>query len=123
MADQNTLLDHTRIYHNPRCSKSRQTLALLEENGLQPDVVKYLETPPGADDLAILVQALGCSVRDIIRVKESEYKELGLDNPELSDTQLLQALSNHPKLIERPIVTHNGKAALGRPPETVLSLI
>ena len=121
MADTRTLPDHTRIYHNPRCSKSRQTLALLEENGLQPEVVKYLETPPTADELAVLVEALGCSVRDIIRVKENEYKELDLDNP--SDGQLLQALSTHPKLIERPIVTHRGKAVLGRPPEQVLALI
>ena len=113
----------TRIYHNPRCSKSRETLALLEERGLQPQIIKYLETPPAADELAALVAALGGSVRDIIRVKESEYKELGLDNPELDDTALLQALSDHPKLIERPIVTHNGKAALGRPPENVLDIL
>ena len=113
----------TRIYHNPRCSKSRETLALLEERGLQPQIIKYLETPPSADELAVLVAALGGSVRDIIRVKESEYKELGLDNPTLDDTALLQALSDHPKLIERPIVTHNGKAALGRPPENVLDIL
>lgn len=118
MADQ-----PTRIYHNPRCSKSRETLALLEERGLQPQIIKYLETPPSADELAVLVAALGGSVRDIIRVKESEYKELGLDNPTLDDTALLQALSDHPKLIERPIVTHNGKAALGRPPENVLDIL
>jgi len=113
----------TRIYHNPRCSKSRQTLTLLEEKGLQPDIVKYLDTPPTADELAALVEAMGCSVRDIIRVKESEYKELGLDNPELDDRALLQALSEHPKLIERPIVVHNGKAAMGRPPENVLDIL
>lgn len=123
MADTNTLLDQTRIYHNPRCSKSRQTLSLLEENGLQPEVVKYLDTPPSADELAVLVNALGCSVRDIIRVKENEYKELGLDREGLSDEQLLEALSAHPKLIERPIVTHHGKAAMGRPPENVLALL
>lgn len=123
MADTRTLLDHTRIYHNPRCSKSRQTLSLLEEKGLQPEVVKYLETPPTADELAVLVKALGCTVRDIIRVKESEYKELDLDNPSLSDEHLLQALSAHPRLIERPLVTHDGKAAMGRPPENVLALI
>ena len=123
MADTRTLPDHTRIYHNPRCSKSRQTLALLEEHGLQPEVIRYLETPPTAEELSVLVKALGCSVRDIIRVKESEYKELGLDSPSLSDEQLLQALGSHPKLIERPIVTHRGKAAMGRPPEQVLGLI
>lgn len=122
MAD-NPLLDHTLIYHNPRCSKSRQTLALLEENGLAPEVVKYLDTPPSPAELAALVKALGCQVRDIIRVKEKEYKELGLDNPDLSDDQLLQALSANPRLIERPIVTHDGRAVLGRPPENVLTLI
>ncbi|MFL1406385.1 arsenate reductase (glutaredoxin) [Marinobacter sp. M1N3S26] len=122
MAD-NTLLDHTRIYHNPRCSKSRQTLALMEENGLAPEVVKYLDTPPSPEELAALVKALGCSVRDIIRVKEKEYKELGLDNPDLSDDQLLAALSANPRLIERPIVTHDGRATMGRPPENVLALI
>ncbi|MCK7543283.1 arsenate reductase (glutaredoxin) [Marinobacter bryozoorum] len=118
MADQST-----RIYHNPRCSKSRQTLALLEDRGLQPDIIKYLETPPTAEELAGLVVAMGCSVRDIIRAKESEYKELGLDNPGLDDEALLRALSEHPKLIERPIVTHNGKAAMGRPPENVLDIL
>ncbi|MGM0570761.1 arsenate reductase (glutaredoxin) [Marinobacter sp.] len=118
MADQ-----PTRIYHNPRCSKSRQTLALLEEKGIEPQIIKYLETPPTADELAELVTTMGCSVRDIIRVKESEYKELGLDNPELDDRALLQALSDHPKLIERPVVTHNGKAAMGRPPENVLDIL
>jgi arsenate reductase len=118
MADQST-----RIYHNPRCSKSRQTLALLEEKGLQPQIIKYLETPPSADELAGLVAAMGCSVRDIIRVKENEYKELGLDSPELDDAALLQALSEHPKLIERPIVTHDGKATMGRPPENVLQIL
>ena len=76
MADQNALLNQTRIYHNPRCSKSRQTLALLEDNGLRPEVVRYLDTPPTAAELAILVDAMGCPVRDIIRVKEKEYKEI-----------------------------------------------
>ena len=123
MADTHTLLDSTRIYHNPRCSKSRQALALLQENGLQPEVVKYLESPPTAGELSTLVAAMNCGVRDIIRIKENEYKELGLDNPALSDEDLLQALSRHPKLIERPIVTHGGKAALGRPPENILTLI
>lgn len=123
MADQNALLNQTRIYHNPRCSKSRQTLALLEDNGLTPEVVRYLDTPPTAAELAILVAAMGCPVRDIIRVKEKEYKELGLDSADLSDTQLLEALSANPKLIERPIVTHGGNAVMGRPPENVLALL
>ncbi len=122
MADQHKLPDKPRIYHNPRCSKSRETLALLNERGIQPEIIRYLETPPNESELAALVEALGLSVRDIIRVKENEYKELGLDREDLSEQQLLTALCSHPKLIERPIVTHNGKAVLGRPPEAVLDL-
>ena len=123
MADIGTLPEHTRLYHNPRCAKSRQTLAMPEENVPQPEVVMYPETPPTTDEQAVPVEILGGSVRNIIRVKESEYKELDLDTPSLSDPQLLQAFSAHPKLIERPVVTHRGKAAPGRPPEKVLALI
>ncbi|WP_092013104.1 arsenate reductase (glutaredoxin) [Marinobacter daqiaonensis] len=115
--------DTTRIYHNPHCSKSRQALALLEERGVKPEVVRYLETPPGADELAGLVSAMGCQVRDIIRIKESEYKELGLDNEALSEQQLLAALSRQPGLIQRPIVVHGGRVVIGRPPEKVLELL
>lgn len=117
------MADTVRIYHNPRCSKSRQTLALLEERGIQPDIIRYLETPPNAAELRRLVDALGVStVRDIIRVKESEYKELGLDDPALSDDALIEALADNPKLIERPIVVRGDRAAIGRPPEAVLDL-
>ncbi len=111
------------IYHNPRCSKSRQTLSLLEEKGIQPDIIKYLETPPDTETLEQLLDQLGLEPRDLMRRKEKEYKELGLDDPDLDRTALIRAMHDHPKLIERPIVVKNGKAALGRPPENVLEIL
>ncbi|MYM65008.1 arsenate reductase (glutaredoxin) [Pseudomaricurvus sp. HS19] len=111
------------IYHNPRCSKSRQTLALLEENGIAPEVVQYLETPPDADTLRELLGKLGIGARDLLRKGEDDYKELNLKDPSLSEQQLIEAMVSHPKLIERPIVVKGGKAVLGRPPENVLELI
>jgi arsenate reductase len=109
------------IYHNPRCSKSRQTLALLEERGIEPRVVLYLEQPPSGDELRTLLAQLGMSARDLARTKESTYAELGLGNA--SDDDLIKAMTNHPILIERPIVQANGKAALGRPPEDVIAIL
>ena len=117
------MTEPTRIYHNPRCSKSRQALALLEEHGVVPEIIRYLETPPTAAELADLLDKLGLQPRDLMRQKEAEYKELGLDNPELSNDALIAAMVAHPKLIERPIVVKGSKAALGRPPESVLSLL
>ncbi len=111
------------IYHNPRCSKSRQTLALLEENGLTPEVVLYLETPPSAETLKDLLNKLGISARDLLRKGEDAYKDNNLKNPELSDAELIDAMVRHPKLIERPIVVKGDKAVLGRPPENALELI
>ncbi len=112
------------IYHNPRCSKSRATLALLEERGIQPQVIKYLENPPTVEQLAEIQRLLGLSsARDLMRKKEAVYKELGLDNPDLGEEQLLAAMHDNPKLIERPIVLANGKAAIGRPPESVLEIL
>ncbi len=113
----------TTIYHNPRCSKSRQTLQLLEERGIQPTVVKYLETPPDEATLKALLDMLGLEPRQLMRQKETEYKELGLDNPSLDRNALIRAMVEHPKLIERPIVVKDGKAALGRPPEAVLEIL
>ena len=111
------------IYHNPRCSKSRQTLALLEENGIQPDVVLYLDTPPDANTLKGLVSKLGLErAHDLLRTRESEYKEAGLGK-DSSDAAVIRAMARFPKLIERPIVVKGRKAALGRPPENVLALI
>ena len=111
------------IYHNPRCSKSRQTLALLEENGVQPQVVQYLETPPDAKTLKQLLKKLGLNARDLIRKGEDEYKANRLDNPKLSEAELIAAMVKHPKLIERPIVVKGEQAVLGRPPENVLQLL
>lgn len=112
-----------QILHNPRCSKSRQTLALLEQNGVTPEVIEYLKTPPTSAELASIVAKLGVSVRDIIRTKEAEYKETGADNAELTDAQVLDILVATPKLIERPIVINDDKAAIGRPPENALAVL
>ena len=111
------------IYHNPRCSKSRETLKLLEEKGVEPEIVKYLDTPPDHATLERILEMLGLEPRDLMRKKEKEYKDNGLDNPELTREQLIDAMVTHPRLIERPIVIKDGKAALGRPPESVLEIL
>lgn len=111
------------IYHNPRCSKSRQTLELLRGKGLEPNIIEYLKNPPGKGEMSGILALLGLSPRDLMRKKEAEYKANGLGAPDLSDEQLLDALLEHPVLIERPIVLANGKAAIGRPPENVLDII
>jgi arsenate reductase len=111
------------IYHNPRCSKSRQTLALLEERGITPDVVLYLETPPDAATLRKLLDRLGMEPRDLMRKGEEPYKSLNLANPDKSREDLIAAMVAHPILIERPIVTHGDRAALGRPPENVVIIL
>lgn len=112
-----------KIYHNPRCSKSRQTLSLLKERDIQPEIIEYLNNPPSAETIKLILTLLDRSPRELMRTKEELYKQLALNNPELSDTQLIQAMVEHPKLIERPIVIHDGKAAIGRPPESVLEII
>jgi arsenate reductase len=111
------------IYHNPRCSKSRQTLSLLHDKGIEPTVVEYLKTPPDAATLNTILKQLGMEPRDLMRKKETEYKALKLDDPALSREALIQAMVDHPKLMERPIVIANQKAALGRPPENVLEIL
>ncbi|EIC83013.1 arsenate reductase (glutaredoxin) [Serratia sp. M24T3] len=112
------------IYHNPRCSKSRETLALLEEKGIKPDVILYLETPPSLDTLKELQHKLGfSSAREMMRTKEEVYKEKNLGDKSVTEEQLLQAISDSPRLLERPIVVKNGKARLGRPPEQVLEIL
>ena len=111
------------IYHNPRCTKSRQTLALLEDKGINPKVVEYLKTPLNKSEVADILQKLGKSPRDIIRKGEVEYKESGADNKDLSDEQLIEKIAQNPKLLERPIVVNNQKAAVGRPPENVLDIL
>lgn len=115
------------LYHNPRCSKSRQTLQLLEAQGINPDIVEYLETPPDAETLSSILVLLGMEPRELMRKKEAEYKELGLDNASLSREALIDAMVANPKLIERPIVMTGAdksrKAAIGRPPESVLDIL
>ncbi len=111
------------IYHNPRCSKSRQTLQLLRDNGVDPTVVEYLKSPLNSAQLRDLLDALGVPPRDLIRSKESEFKEQGLENPNLTDAELIAAIAVTPKLMERPVVCKDGKAAIGRPPENVLAIL
>ncbi|MCP1649367.1 arsenate reductase (glutaredoxin) [Pseudomonas nitroreducens] len=116
-------MSQTSLFHNPRCSKSRGALELLEERGIQPDIVRYLETPPSAAELKALLGKLGIGARQLLRTGEDEYKELELANPALSDEQLIQAMASHPKLIERPILIVGDKAVIGRPPEKVLEIL
>ena len=112
-----------RILHNPRCSKSRATLALLQEQGVDPEIILYLETPPDSKQLADICQKLAIKPRELLRKGETEYTGLALGNPGLSDEALLLAMEAHPILIERPIVLNRGKAVIGRPPEAVLKIL
>jgi len=111
------------IFHNPRCSKSRQTLQLLQDEGVEPEIVEYLDTPPSKTRLKQILKMLGLKPRDLMRRQENEYKELGLDDESLTTEQLIDAMVKTPKLIERPIVINEDKAAIGRPPENVLDII
>jgi arsenate reductase (glutaredoxin) len=111
------------IYHNPRCSKSRDTLALLEGRGIHPRVIEYLKTPPTATELKALLAKLRLKPRDLMRKKEAVYAELGLDDAKLTDDALIKAMVANPILIERPIVVNGSKAALGRPPEAALAIL
>ena len=112
-----------QIYHNPRCSKSRQTLQLLEDNNVEVDVIEYLKTPPDAATLEHILTQLGLEPRQLMRTKESEYEELGLDNPALDRASLISAMIKTPKLIERPIVITDKGIAIGRPPENILKVL
>ena len=111
------------LYHNPRCSKSRSTLQLLEDRGVQPTLVRYLETPPTAEQLRDLLSKLGISARQLLRTGEDEYRELNLANTALSDADLIDAMAAHPRLIERPILVAGDRAVIGRPLENVLELL
>lgn len=111
------------IYHNPRCSKSRQTLALLQENGIDPVIKEYLKDAPDADEINGILKMLSMEPRDLMRKTEAEYKENSLDNPSLSHDELVDGMVKNPKLIERPIVVKEGKARIGRPPESVLEIL
>ncbi len=112
-----------RIFHNPRCSKSRATLALLQERGLEPEITLYLETPPDAGELRSILNKLGLTARELMRKGESEYLDQGLDDEALSEDVLIAAMVGSPRLIERPIVLANDRAAIGRPPESVLDIV
>ncbi len=111
------------LYHNPRCSKSRGALELLESAGHSVSILRYLETPPSADELKSLLGKLGIPARQLLRSGEDEYKNLQLDNPVLDDDALIAAMVAHPKLIERPILIAGDRAVVGRPPEKVLELL
>ncbi|MGB1950337.1 MAG: arsenate reductase (glutaredoxin) [Marinobacter sp.] len=116
------MTEPTRIFHNPRCSKSRQTLELLTARGIEPEIIRYLETPPTERELRQILNRLGLEPRQLMRKGEKEYREQHLDDDALSDDELIHAMVATPRLIERPIVVHGDKAALGRPPENVLTL-
>lgn len=111
------------IYHNPRCSKSRQTLALLQEKGIELEIIEYLKTPPDTDTLKSIIERLGIKPAELLRRKEGPYKELQLSTRLDDDAGLIQAMVDNPVLIERPIVLANRKAAIGRPPENVLDIL
>ena len=112
-----------KIYHNPRCSKSRQTLEILNEAGADAEIVEYLKTPPSRDELIALLDMLGMKPRELMRTGEAEYKDNNLANPDLDDDALIDAMLTFPKLIERPIVMNNGKAVIGRPPVSVKDIL
>ncbi|WP_419835594.1 arsenate reductase (glutaredoxin) [Endozoicomonas atrinae] len=111
------------IFHNPRCSKSRQTLSILEEQGITPEVVLYLETPPDANQLKAILGKLGINARELLRKGEQEFKDNNLKDPSLTEEQLINFMCEFPKLIERPIVINGEKARIGRPPESVIEIL
>lgn len=113
----------TKIYHNPRCTKSRQALQLLEQRGVEAEVIKYLEAPPSKKELAEIVKRLGIPAEALVRKKEPLFKELDLAGKTMTDQQWIATMVEHPKLIERPIVIHNGKAAIGRPAERIAEIL
>lgn len=117
------LMTELTLYHNPRCSKSRGALELLEQRGLAPTIVRYLETPPSVTELERIVARLGIEPRQLLRTGEDEYKTLGLADPSLTDADVIQAMATHPKLIERPILIAGEAAVIGRPPEKVLEIL
>ena len=113
----------SRLYHNPRCSKSRGALELLRGRGIEPQIMAYLDEPPSIAELQDLLRMLGTGARSLLRDGEPEYSELGLSDPLLDDDALIAAMAAHPRLIERPVFVHDGRAVIGRPPERVLELL
>lgn len=116
-------MNEVSILHNPRCSKSRQTLELLQQHGITPHVIEYLQTPPSAAELERILSLLAMEPRALMRRDETEYQQLQLDDPALSRGQLIAAMQAHPRLIQRPIVIKGERAVIGRPPENVLSIL
>ena len=116
-------MKHFTIYHNPRCSKSRQTLELLKENNIEPEIILYLENPPSEEKLTELIDLLGINPRDLLRKGEEEYKAHNLRDESIKGEDIIKIMTENPKLIERPIVISKNKAIIGRPPENVLKLI
>jgi len=115
--------DNVRIFHNPKCSKCRLTMGILDDKGVETTVIEYLKTPPNSDDLNEILDLLGLEPRDLMRKHETPYKDNNLDNPDLSREQLIQAMIDNPILIERPIIIKGDKATIGRPPEKVLDIL
>ena len=116
-------MSSTRIYLNPNCTKCRLSMQLLDDKGINPDVTEYLNEPPSIDELNEILDLLSLEPRELMRQHEAPYKELNLDNESLSRDALVQAMIDNPILIERPIVIHNGKATIGRPPEKILDIL
>ncbi len=123
LARSNPKMTELTLYHNPRCSKSRSALELLEGRGLTPTIIRYLETPPTAAELQDVLNKLGIAPRQLLRTGEDEYKQLNLADSDLSDEQLIEAMVAHPRLIERPILVAGDRATVGRPPEKVLEIL
>jgi len=117
------MADKITIFHNPRCSKSRQTMELLHEKSVTPEIVEYLKTPPDYQTIDDILKMLNIEPRQLMRTGEAEYKENDLANESLTRKQLIEAMVKFPKLIERPIVIKNGKAAIGRPPTAILEIL
>ncbi len=115
--------DRFVIYHNPRCSKSRETLQLLEDNGVEPEIIDYLEDPPTPEELKRIIEMLGVPARDLLRTTEPVYKDADLDDDSLSDDEIIDAICEYPALMQRPIVVTGDRAIIGRPPSRVLEII
>ena len=123
MIEKDLYLSNFTIYHNPRCSKSRLTLELLKDKGIDPEVILYLETPPSEKELVLILKKLNMEARELLRKGEAEFKEQNLSDTSKSEEDIIQAMVHFPKLMERPIVIYGDRAVIGRPPENVLKII
>ena len=123
MIEKDLCLNNFTIYQNPRCSKSRLTLELLKDKGIDPEVILYLETPPSEKEVVLILKKLNMEARELVRKGEAEFKEQNLSDQSKSEQDLIRAMIEFPKLIERPIVIYGERAIIGRPPENVLEII